>query len=392
MQTFTVESKDSRTNARKGLLTVRNRSVATPELAIVATKGEFKSIPKEYWEELPVQYLIVNTFHIFTYKTLLDKIKKENGIHHSMGLEKNVIASDSGGFQVFSLGFGQKHEIGKVGRNQFKSNNLQDDESPLHISEDGVEFVYDGESVVLTPEVSMDIQHDIDADIMFAFDECNSPYNSKEYTTQAMKRTHRWLDRCIVSHRLSKRSQLLFGIVQGGEYKDLRELSAKHVGSKDVAGFGIGGSLGSFKEDVYAVLDWTIPYLPDEKPRHFLGIGQVRDIFEGVERGVDLFDCVIPTREARHRVLYTFDKGKVSIRKLKHRSEVFDTTCSCSACSQRVTYHQIWNWFLEKDPRAPMFASIHNIWFYATLTRKIRESIEQDSFLELKHSVLRMYG
>ncbi|MCA9371778.1 tRNA guanosine(34) transglycosylase Tgt [Candidatus Woesebacteria bacterium] len=392
MFSFTIQHTDRGSRARYGMLKNSSRSIETPELAIVATKAQFKSIPQEYWSQLPVQYLIVNTFHLMTTQagTLLQRIERSGDVHEFMGCEDKIIASDSGGFQVFSLGFGKKHNIGKVGREKFSSAHV-DDSSPLSITEDGVAFAFDNKKIQLTPERSMEIQHAIGADIMFAFDECSSPYNSKKYTRAAMERTHRWLMRCIKSHQPFSNKQNLFGIIQGGEYEDLRKESARFLAKQNVSGFGIGGSLGSFKEDMYAVLDWVIPLLPEEKPRHFLGIGQVRDIFEGVERGVDLFDCVIPTREARHRVLYTHDKGKISIRKYKHLNDVLDSTCQCISCREKVTYRQLWQWFLEKDPRAPMYATMHNIWFYADLTRKIREAIQTNSLNELKELYYRIY-
>ena len=388
---FDITSRLDNSRGRSGIFHTPHRDLQTPELAIVATEGEIRSVPQEFWNDLPNQYFIVNTYHTYT-KKLVERIHTKGGVHGYMGLENRTFATDSGGFQVFSLGFGQKHNIGKLAH-EFAHNtqHSEDDESPLSITEEGVSFEFDGEEVRLTPESSMDIQHKLGADIMFAFDECTSPLNSEEYTRQSMERTHRWLKRCIMAHHDHQQKQALFGIVQGGEYRALREESARVVGAMDVPGFGLGGSLGKFKEDVHAILDWIIPILPDEKPRHFLGIGQVRDIFERVERGVDLFDCVIPTREARHRMLYT-KHGRVSIRKLKNLDEIPDSNCGCYACKHdHVTYPQLWNLFLDRDPRAAMYATIHNVWFYAQLTKSIRESIESNTFVNLKEEYYKYY-
>ncbi|QQS44586.1 tRNA guanosine(34) transglycosylase Tgt [Candidatus Roizmanbacteria bacterium] len=391
MFTFDITARLEGTKARSGIFHTPHREIQTPELAIVATEGEIRSVPRELWKDLPNQYFIVNTYHTHT-KKLVDTIQAQGGVHGYMGLGDRAFATDSGGFQVFSLGFGQKHNIGKLARDFAQDTAFaDDDESPLTITEEGVSFTFDGKEVRLTPESSMDIQHQLGADIMFAFDECTSPLNSEEYTRQSMERTHRWLKRCISAHREHEEKQALFGIVQGGEYRSLREESARVVGSMDVPGFGLGGSLGKFKEDVHAILDWIIPILPDEKPRHFLGIGQIRDIFESVERGVDLFDCVIPTREARHRMLYT-EHGRVSIRKMRNIDEVPDKNCSCYACkNDKITYPKLWELFLARDPRAAMYATIHNVWFYAQLTQKIRNAIGNKTFIDLKEEVYKYY-
>lgn len=391
MFTFDTTARLDRTKARSGIFHTPHKDLLTPELAVVATEGEIRSVPKELWKDLPNQYFIVNTYHTYT-KELVPEIQKDGGVHGYMGLDDRTFATDSGGFQVFSLGFGQKHNIGKLARDFAQDTTYSDDdESPLMITEEGVSFQYDGKEVSLTPESSMDIQHKLGADIMFAFDECTSPLNSEEYTRQSMERTHRWLKRCIAAHKAHENTQALFGIVQGGEYRTLREESARVVGAMDVPGFGLGGSLGKFKEDVHSILDWIIPILPDEKPRHFLGIGQIRDIFESVERGVDLFDCVIPTREARHRMLYT-KHGRVSIRKMRMLDELPDKDCPCYACKHdNITYSKLWELFLARDPRAAMYATIHNVWFYAELTKQIREAIEKNTFVDLKEEYYKYY-
>lgn len=419
MFTYTILKKDSKSRARLGSFETPHGKLMTPELAFVATEGVIKSIPKEKLPNLPINLIIVNTYHLFV-KNILNTFSTPGKIHDYANFNR-PISSDSGGFQVFSLGFGKSHGVGKVGTlfPGYETKPDDDKNNPLIISEEGTEFVFDGKKIKLTPEISMDLQHKIGADIMFAFDECTSPLNSYEYTKIAMERTHRWLERCLITHNnekaryhvshlrgrahfaphLPSRSkvasslsldQALFAIVQGGYFEDLRKISASHVGRQDVPGFGIGGSLGKTKEEILKVLEWTIPLLPDEKPRHLLGIGQVRDLFECVERGVDLFDCVIPTREARHKVLYT-KKGKLALRKMKTVKEVIEKDCRCEACANNITMEMLYGYFLKKDPLAFYYATVHNIQFFADLMKAIRNSIEADKFSDLKERFYQYY-
>lgn len=394
---YTIVAKDKRTRARTATFKTNYQTLYTPELAIVATDGQLKSITNEFWPKLPSQYVIVNTFHIsnkkFSEETgdkrILDRVHEKGGIHKYMNLTDRTIASDSGGFQVFSLGFGKSHGIGKVSTiTEGQKIEYEDGKNPLQISEEGVGFEYDSKKIKLTPEISMDIQHKIGADMMFAFDECTSPLNSKEYTATSLERTFRWLDRCITAHKPHEAKQALFPVIQGGIFEDLRKKSATVMGKKDVPGFGIGGSFG--KQGLYTVLDWIMPLMPEEKPKHLLGIGTVKDIFEGVERGVDLFDCVIPTREARHKMLYT-KKGRVYMRKLKTVNEVIDPTCLCFACTEKVTFSQLWEMYMKYDPKGVFYGTAHNIWFFTTLMREIREAITDGSFLKLKEQYLKYY-
>ncbi|MFA9288317.1 MAG: tRNA guanosine(34) transglycosylase Tgt [Weeksellaceae bacterium] len=387
---FKLNTQDNQSRARSGVFSTPHLELQTPELAIVATEGEIKAIPKELWPELPCQYLIVNTFHIYT-KKILAQIESEKEIHNFMNLSDRTYASDSGGFQVFSLGFGKSHQVGKIGGFfPGAEHAVQDTENPVTITENDVTFRWDGEDITLNPEISMDIQHKIGADIIFAFDECTSPLNSKEYTAQAQQRTFNWLDRCIEAHKPYAAKQALFGIVQGGAYHDLRIQAAEFLAQADVPGYGIGGSLGKTKAEMHAILDWILPILPVAKPRHLLGIGQVRDIFEGVERGVDLFDCVIPTREARHRVLYTHE-GRISMRHRKADTSIVSTTCGCFGCREGVTWEQLWQMFVERDPRGMMYTTSHNIWFFSELMAKIRASIQENKFAQLKEEYLAKY-
>jgi tRNA-guanine transglycosylase len=389
---FTVLSRSSKSSARTGAFVTPHGVLNTPELAIVATDGVVKTLEPADIPETPIKYSISNTFHIYV-KNILEKIEKAGGIHAYMNYDK-VMATDSGGFQVFSLGFGKTHNVNKLGAIFVGEKGVEAEESdldnPLTITEDGVTFEFDGKPITLTPESSMDIQHRIGADIIFAFDECTSSLNTKEYTAQSLEMTHRWLDRCIVAHAPFKDKQALFGILQGGAYKDLRIKTAKELATKDVPGYGVGGSLGKTKEDMHQILEWTLPLLPDNKPRHLLGIGNIRDVFEGVERGIDLFDCVIPTREARHRVLYT-KTGKRQARISKATDEIIDPRPGSPTLKNGVTWIQLAKWFQTHDVRAMKYATLHNIFFFTEMMKEIRQAIELDSFAELKKEYLAYY-
>lgn len=384
---ITANLKDAR--GRTGEFVTPHGKLQTPELSIVATEGEVKAIPGEMLSSLVIPLVIVNTFHIYT-KEILPKIKEAEGIHNFIKTN-GIIQSDSGGFQVFSLGFGKSQGVGKIAPIfPGKQAPSSDADNPLTITDKGVTFPFDDRLITLNPKRSIEIQHAIGADIIFAFDECTSPLNTHEYVKQSLYRTHRWLTECLRHHKKSATKQALFGIVQGSYFKDLRKEAVKFMKNQDVPGFGIGGSFGKMREDTFNILDWIIPDLPEEKPRHLLGIGQVRDIFESVERGVDLFDCVIPTREARHKVLYT-KRGKVKVNRMRAVNDVIEKECKCMGCVQKITYSQLAELFTLKDPRAFTFSTLHNIQFYTSLTTQIRDSIVNNTFNELKDSYLKYY-
>lgn len=389
---FEILKKNTKSRARTGIFYTPHGKLETPEYAFVATEGELKSIPKEFLSKLPVKYMIVNTFHIWV-KKILQEIQKENGIHNFMNY-KNVCASDSGGFQVFSMGFGKAHNVGKIG-GMFPGKQLKSDDTnnPLDITEKGVKFRFNGKKILLTPEKSMEIQQKIGADIIFAFDECTSPLNSKDYTRKAMERTHRWIKRCISTKTVLNKdclSQAFFAIVQGGYFKNLRKISAQYMAKLDVSGYGIGGSLGTTEDEVRDVIDWTIPYLPEEKPRHLLGIGKVKDLFDSIERGIDLFDCVIPTREARHKVIYT-KKGKIQLRKMKNSKEILEKNCKCFTCTEKITWKHLTELFSQKNPQAFFYATVHNIQFFSNLMKEVRQAINLNKLSALRGKYLKYY-
>ncbi len=324
--------------------------IETPNMAFVATHGGIRMLNKPEQKRANPDLIIANTFHLWVNKKIKE-IKKNGGIHKWQKWNKPIM-TDSGGFQVFSLGWGRVHGTGKIRSTKSEIRNkseIQNSNNQTKIFDDGVEFVYENKKYKLTPEKSIKLQYDIGADIIFTFDECTSPYHSHSYNKQALERTHKWALQSLNAHNKYKSNQLLFGIVQGGIYEDLRKKSSKVIGSMPFDGFGIGGSFG--EKQMARVIGWALNGLPEDKPRHLLGIGKIKDIFTAVENGVDLFDCVIPTREARHGVIYT-KTGKLNIKKSIFAQE-----------------------FKANKLKAMRLATIHNIQFYKDLFSKIREAI-----------------
>lgn len=316
--------------------------------------------------------------------------------------------TDSGGFQVFSLGFGKENKVGKILSDKTeKIKTLK--RKNIKITGKGVFFNIDGPSAKLRtskqkflgPELSMQLQQKIGADIIFAFDECTSPLDSYDYNKKALERTHRWAKKCLAQIAKSKGptcagrqspKQMLFGIVQGGRFKNLRLQSAKFIGSLPFDGFGIGGSFG--KDEMIKTLKIVIPRLPEEKPRHLLGIGRIKDVFEAVENGVDLFDCVIPTREARHGRIYA-KQGHYDISNKNNRNVPLEKGCKCPACAggiaslPKITRTELYKLFKQTDKSsAYRYATIHNVWFFNNLMKNIRAAINGGSFKTFKKKFL----
>ena len=349
--------------ARTGVIQTVHGKIRTPNLAIVATHGKVKSLTKQEEKSVKLELAIANTFHLFV-NNKVKEIKKAGGIH-KWGKFNNPVMTDSGGFQVFSLGWGSVHGIGKVGNGRAIG---KKEVNPVSISEKGAIFTYDNKKYELTPESSMKIQKDIGADIIFSFDECTSPLHNKAYTRKAMDRTHRWGERSLKAFKTEKlKNQSLFGIVQGGVFEELRKKSSKFIGSLDFDGFGIGGSFG--EKQMKQVLKWSLSGLPDDKPRHLLGIGKINDIFIAVKEGIDLFDCVIPTREGRHGVLYS-KEGKISVKK--------------GIDSKNAGIRKISRIFKKDKEKGQKLATLHNIKFYKNLFREIRSGIKNGKLAEVE--------
>ena len=374
--------------ARTGVLQTKHGKIETPNLATVATHGHIRMLDKKDHCKANPDFIISNTFHLWVNKKHID-IRKCGGIHKWNGLNWPTM-TDSGGFQVFSLGWGKLHNIGKVAKKEASKKERIDEkkeENPVVITDDGVEFSYDNKPFKLTPEKSMKVQWDIGADIIFAFDECTSPLHSHSYTKKSLERTHAWAERSLKAHnKLDKNNeQALLGIVQGSVFEDLRKESSSFIGSLPFDGFGIGGSFG--ENEMKTVLSWSLSGLPDGKPRHLLGIGRVKDIFDGAEEGIDLFDCVIPTREARHGVIYSVKDGRIGIPKGKFANDKkkLDSKCKCTICESGIKRNDLRHLFKTDIEKARRMATIHNIQFFKDFLEKIRREISAGrSFSKLK--------
>jgi queuine tRNA-ribosyltransferase len=305
--------------------------------------------------------------------------------------------TDSGGFQVFSLGAAYGKGISKLLK---KNQELllpeagNDDEAKprlVQIDREGVMFRshLDGSSHYFTPEKSIDIQHNLGADIIFAFDECTSPTEPIHYQREALARTHAWAKRSLEHHRKNSSQSALFGIVQGGRHEELRKESAQVLGAMDFEGFGIGGSFA--KEDMTTAVQWVNEILPEEKPRHLLGIGEPLDLFGAVENGCDLFDCVAPTRNARNGTLYT-RHGKINITNAQFTTDFspLDEKCECYTC-KNYTKAYLSHLFRAKEMLAGTLASIHNLYFIIHMVQGMRQAILDDRFEKYKEEFLSLY-
>ena len=390
---FTILKKDSTTQARLGLLRTPHGTVQTPAYVMVATHAQIKTLKPSDIKKTKTQIVIANTYHLWEKTTDENKeLRKKNKGRQTFILKRLgtrlPTMTDSGGFQVFSFGAAKEHGVGKVLKRSAQSK-VQSQTSKVAITEKGVSFVMDGKKKFLSPELSIKLQEQIGADIIFAFDECTSPLHPFAYNKNAMLRTHRWLKRCVAAHR--RTDQLLYGIIQGGRFASLRKASAKFVGSLPVGGIGIGGSFG--KDEMVKTLRDITPYLPEDKPRHLLGIGSLEDIFNAIESGMDTFDCVIPTREARHGKIYAnprpYNIGRAEFANSKSR---LDPGCKCPACSQGITRGKLRALFKAKDFKAGRYATLHNLWFFNTLLEKIRKAISHGTFKKIKKQYLKNLG
>lgn len=393
---FKIKSVEE--NARSGVAELRGKKFHTPGFLPVATLASVRALDFRDLKEIGVEAIMANTFHLHL-KPGDEVIKELGGLHKFMNFD-GIIATDSGGFQVFSLGFGMEHGIGKIADNIFLErlrSVSKKGERWVEIDDDGISFrnPLNGSFMRLTPEKSMKIQSNLGSDIVFVFDECTSPLSDKEYTAKALERTNRWIEKCLECY---DKNQAIFGIVQGGEYRDLRLKSVEFILKHDFDGYGIGGSLGKSKADMHNILDWVVPLLPEERPRHLLGIGAVEDIFNSVERGIDMFDCVSPTRWARRGVLYISPEGggnienkfRIHIKNADFRrdKEPLDPACDCFVCQNysRAYLHHL---FVSNELTYFRLASYHNVRFFVRLMEEIRKAIEGGYFKELKKEWVR---
>jgi queuine tRNA-ribosyltransferase len=392
---FKIEKKLKNSLARVGVIETNSGVINTPAFVTVGTKGTVKSLTPEMVSSLGAEVVLANTYHLYLEPG--EKFVKDSG-----GLAKFMnwsgpTMTDSGGFQVFSLGSDYNNKIGKILDKKRElsikppENNLDDPLPKLvNIDEDGVMFRshIDGSAHYFTPEKSIQIQNDLGADIIFAFDECTSPIETDYYQGKALDRTHNWAKRSLNFHRKNPVSerQAIFGIVQGGRVKELREESSRFLANLDFDGFGIGGSFE--KEDMKSAVFWCNSILPEDRPRHLLGIGEPEDLFMAVENGCDLFDCVSPTRIARNGNVYT-RYGRVSVTNKEFRNSLnrIDEGCGCYTC-QNYTVGYLAHLFRSKEMLASTLASIHNLYFIINMVKGMREAILNDNFFEYKENFL----
>ncbi|MBF1044479.1 MAG: tRNA guanosine(34) transglycosylase Tgt [Peptostreptococcus sp.] len=355
------------TGARLGRLHTPHGVIETPIFMPVGTQATVKAMTPEELKEIGSQIILSNTYHLYM-RPGHDLIERAGGLHKFMNWDKPIL-TDSGGFQVFSLG-------------------------PLRkIKEEGVEFRshLDGSKHFLSPEKATEIQNALGSDIIMAFDEC-APYPAdRQYVKNSLERTIRWLERCKAAHKYPEK-QALFGIVQGGMYKELREQSAKEITAIDLPGYAIGGlSVGEPKDMMYEVLDYTVPLLPEDKPRYLMGVGSPDDLLEGVLRGIDMFDCVLPTRIARNGTAMT-SQGKVVVRNASYAEDFtsLDPECDCYTC-KNYTKAYLRHLIKCNEILGARLLTIHNLHFLLKMMENVREAIKEDRLLDYKKDFFEKY-
>ena len=374
---FTILKKSKKSRARLGVISTPHGEVETPTFIPVATRASARLMDSAELAESQAQMLICNTFHLHIAPG--EKIvKKAGGIHGFMNWKKPLM-TDSGGFQVFSLGFGKDHGVGKILK---EAPQEQIDKwatpSNVKIGEDSVEFnsPLDGTRLTLSPKKSIQIQQDLGADIMFAFDECPSPLASVEYLHKSLEKTHRWAKLCLDAKTSKK--QALYGIVQGGAHKDLRLESARLIGALPFDGFGIGGEFGYDKKSMGNMLALTHDALPQDKPRHVLGVGHPEDFAVIAKAGGDTFDCIAPTHYARRGTVFT-SAGRVDLRSpalVKRTDRSIDKTCKCPVCTT-YSLGYVSHLIRAHELTGMMLATMHNVYYFNTLAEKIRRGIKK---------------
>jgi queuine tRNA-ribosyltransferase/7-cyano-7-deazaguanine tRNA-ribosyltransferase len=376
---FEVVHQSSQSWARVGILETAHGTIETPAFVPVATQAAIKALPTHHIEATGSQLLIANTFHLHL-RPGEDTVATAGGLHSFMQWPKPLM-TDSGGFQVFSLGFGRDMQVGKVRKaaDTLPYTTIERGTQPsgLTISDDGVHFrsPLDGKNLFIGPKESIAIQQKLGADIIFAFDECTPPFASEEYLEKSLERTHRWAKEC---QGALTSQQALFGIVQGSHIQGLREQSAQFINSLDFPGFGIGGELGESKEDMDNVLAWTIPRLSAHKPRHLLGIGYLDDMERIVRRGIDLFDCTVPTHYARRGIGFT-SQGRINVRQSKYVGDfsTLDKACSCVIC-QTYSRAYLCHLFRAKEVSSWQALTFHNLHFFNAYIAQLRQRIRNN--------------
>ena len=411
---FTIKSKQNK--ARTGVITTKHGNIQTPAFIPVATKATVKALTQEQINELGSQILMCNTYHLFL-KPGEKLIEKFGGLHKFMNWNKPII-TDSGGFQVFSLGYGLVHKANKIKSRLSEEEQKSIEQNALRVKEENKEVmlakikgdkvtfrsVYDNSIQELTPEKSIAIQHKLGSDLIIAFDECTSPLHDYDYVKTSLARTHKWAEMCLkyhqenVSHSDNSPNQFLLGVIQGGNFQDLRKESAQFFAERDFDAYALGGFFGESKEDMYKLVGEVDEILPENKFRHLLGIGTAEDILLAVEQGIDTFDCNSATRVARAGYIYILpNSGGTVENKFRFRligkdfeddKQPLDPNCDCWVCknySRAFVRHLL----KTNEYTGYTLASFHNIYFFIKLMEKIRKAIDDGKFEELKKEWLK---
>ena len=377
---------------RAGIIHTPHGKIKTPAFMTVGTQGYVRFVSSEQLQEIGAQAMLSNGYHL---RRKSYKIAEEGGLSKWSGWHGPTL-TDSGGFQVMSLGSG----LGKVVSMDKERGvtNTAHKERLAHVTEQGVNFTdpFDGQPDFIGPEESMQIQCRIGADIHMAFDELTSLADDYDYNVEALSRTERWAKRSLDEHMKLRDTlgyrQSLYGVLQGGRWEDLRRSTAKKLGEIPFDGYGLGGAF--LKEDLSEILRWCNEELPENKPRHLLGLSHPDDILNGAEMGADTFDCVAPTREARHGKIYT-KYGDINLRKFKDSNLPLDEGCDCPTCKAGYTRGELRDLWRSGDGELKSkfyaLASIHNLRFIIRLTEQIREAIQNDTFTEFKQEFLKNY-
>ena len=398
---FKVERTIPQALGRSGVITTPHGEIKTPAFIPVGTKGTIKAALPDSIEDLGAQAVLANAYHLYL-QPGPETLDAAGGLGKFMNWGKPTF-TDSGGFQVMSLGVGFKKVIDMNG-DSLNSDDLiaEKRERLAHVDDDGVTFKshLDGSMHRFSPEVSMQVQHQIGADIIFAFDELTTLHNTRKYQEESLERTRLWAIRCLDEHKRLTESrshrpyQALFGVLQGAQYEDLRRKAAKDLGEMESSGiafdgFGIGGALD--KSKLGTIVSWAVEELPVDKPRHLLGIGEPADLFAGVENGADTFDCVAPTREARTSAVYS-PTGRFNVSGGSYRKDFspIDSECTCYTC-KNYTRAYLNHLFRAKEILGPTLATIHNVHFIVNLVERMRLAIESGDFFEFKKEFLGRY-
>ena len=358
--TYELIHQDTRTRARRGRITTPHGTIETPVFMPVGTQATVKAMKPEDVEATGAEIILGNTYHLYL-RPGEDIVREAGGLHKFMNWNRPIL-TDSGGFQVFSLGKFRK------------------------ITEEGVTFksYIDGSKHMMTPETSIDIQNALGADIIMAFDECVEYEAEKPYVARSLERTTRWLKRCK-DHHQNTEQQSLFGIMQGGMFKDLRRISTEQIVDLDLPGYAIGGlAVGETAAEMYDTISAVEEYMPQDKPRYLMGVGTPSNIIEGVARGVDFFDCVMPARNARHGKLFTWS-GTLNIKNARYKLDdgPIDPECDCPVC-RSFSRAYLRHLFTAEEMLGMRLAVMHNLYFYNKLTQRIRDSLDNNTFDEFR--------